>query len=78
MKTKRERVVVLSPDQLRKTNNKSKVRSFTINKPAQSISAAEDRAMLEDLFDDMRSDHLQHERRMEKSWEFAKSYICKD
>ncbi len=78
MKAKRERVAVLSLDQLRNTDNKSKVRSFTINKPAQSISAAEDRAMLEDLFDDMRSDRLQHERRMEKSWEFAKGYICKD
>lgn len=78
MKTKRERVAVLSLDQLRKKDNKSKVRSFTISKPAQSISAAEDRAMLQDLFDDMRSDRLQHERRMEKSWEFAKGYICKD
>lgn len=78
MKAKRERVAVLSLDQLRNTDNKSKVRSFTISKPAQSISAAEDRVMLEDLFDDMRSDRLQHERRMEKSWNFAKGYICKD
>lgn len=37
----------------------------------------EEQQMLKDLFDDMHSDRIQYEKRMEESMNFAKSYYSK-
>ena len=74
----RDRVIVMTVEQIKKTNNSPKVHSFTINKIGRDVSAEDERVMLMDLFEDMRSDRLQHERKMARSLEFAKSYTCKD
>ncbi len=74
----RDRVIVMTVEQIKKPDNSRKVHSFTINKVPQTISAEDERVMLMDLFEDMRSDRLQHERKMARSLEFAKSYTCKD
>ena len=73
-----QRVIVMSVEELKKSGSRQKVHSFTINKSTKSISSAEEKKMLVDLFDNMRSDRLQHERKMAKSMEFARSYTCKD
>lgn len=75
---KRPRVTVLTIDQIKKPKRNKKIHSFTINKSPNPVSPETDRANLRDLFDDMHSDRLQHERKMERSMEFAKNYICKD
>ena len=74
----RDRVIVMTVEQIKKPNNSPKVHSFTINKIGRDVSAEDERVMLMDLFEDMRSDRLQHERKMARSLEFAKSYTCKD
>jgi len=73
----RQRVNVLSRDDLKKDNKKCNVRPFIINKPAQEISPEEEQQMLVDLFEDLHSDRIQHERRMEESMNFAKNYYSK-
>lgn len=73
----RQRVTVLSRDELKKDTNKRHTHSFLINKPAQEISHEEEQQMLVDLFEDLHSDRIQHERRMEESMNFAKNYYSK-
>lgn len=73
----RQRVKVLSRDDLKKDDKKCNPKPFIINKPAQNISNEEEQQMLKDLFDDMHSDRIQHERRMEESMNFAKNYYSK-
>lgn len=65
-------------EDLKKSGKAPKVRSFKISKPAQKVSAEDERNALQNLFDDMRSDRLQQERRMERSMAFARNYVCKD
>ena len=73
----RQRVIVTTIDELKKTDNECTPKPFIINKPAQEISEEEEQQMLMDLFEDMRLDRIQHERRMEESINFAKSYYSK-
>lgn len=52
--------------------------NFVINKPALNITPEQERAMLEHLHEEMHSSRMAHDRMMEASEQFAKSYYCKE
>ena len=52
----RKRVTILTKEDLPEVN--SGLHKFIIDKPAQELTAEEEREMLEDLFEDMRQDRI--------------------
>lgn len=53
-----KRVVIDSTEDLKKQGKPKTCPSFVINKPAQNITPEQERAMLQDLMDNMRADRL--------------------
>ena len=78
----RKQPKVLTVEELKKLHKGKKppktAMNFTINKPAQNITPEQERSMLEHLHEEMHSSRMMHERQMEASEQFAKSYYCKN
>ena len=73
----RQRVVVMSLEDLKKIKNPEKRRKahiFKINKPARNITPEQENEMLQNLFEEMHADRIAHERRMQKSMEYARTF----
>lgn len=54
----RKDVIVSSIKELKKQSKPKSCLSFTINKPAQNITPEQERAMLQDLMDNMHAERL--------------------